>query len=144
MKKLFITFIIIALTITHIMAQTVEVTLNSEASSGDWAEPIWNIAYTINPTGSENYDNFADLINDHPSTANGLIEIYFNNNEQLEMQSLAKNGRTDIKYKSITFKYINGRERTRTISGDDAISITSISNETDSLQIFNVPVNFVV
>lgn len=143
MKKLFITFIIIALTITHIMAQTVEVTLNSEASSGDWAEPIWNIAYTINPTGSENYDNFADLINDHPSTANGLIEIYFNNNEQLEMQSLAKNGRTDIKYKSITFKYINGRERTRTISGDDAISITSISNETDSLQIFNVPVNFV-
>lgn len=143
MKKLFITFIIIALTITHIMAQTVEVTLNSEASSGDWAEPIWNIAYTINPTGSENYDNFADLINAHPSTANGLIEIYFNNNEQLEMQSLAKNGRTDIKYKSITFKYINGRERTRTISGDDAISITSISNETDSLQIFNVPVNFV-
>lgn len=143
MKKLFITFIIIALTITHIMAQTVEVTLNSEASSGDWAEPIWNIAYTINPTGSENYDNFADLINTHPSTANGLIEIYFNNNEQLEMQSLAKNGRTDIKYKSITFKYINGRERTRTISGDDAISITSISNETDSLQIFNVPVNFV-
>ncbi len=143
MKKLFITFIIIALAITHIMAQTVEVTLNSEASSGDWADPIWNIAYTINPTGSENYDNFKDLISAHPSVVNGIIDIYFNNNEQLEMQSLAKNGRTDIKYKSITFKYINGRERTRTISGDDAISITSISNETDSLQIFNVPVNFV-
>lgn len=143
MKKLFITFIIIALTITHIMAQTVEVTLNEEAGSGDWADPIWNIAYTINPTGSENYDNFKDLISAHPSVVNGIIDIYFNNNKQLEMQSLAKNGRTDIKYKSITFKYINGTEQTRTISGDDAISITNISNETDVQQIFNVPVNFV-
>ena len=143
MKKLFITFIIIALTITHMMAQTVEVTLNEEAGSGNWAEPIWNIAYTINPTGSENYDNFADLINAHPSTANGLIDIYFNNNKQLEMQSLAKNGRTDIKYKSITFSYNDGTEQTRTINGDNAISITNISNETDVQQIFNVPVNFV-
>lgn len=143
MKKLFITFIIIALAITHIMAQTVEVTLNSEASSGDWADPIWNIAYTINPTGSENYDNFKDLISAHPSVVNGIIDIYFNNNVQLEMQSLAKNGRTDIKYKSITFSYNDGTEQTRTINGDNAISITNISNETDVQQIFNVPVNFV-
>lgn len=143
MKKLFITFIIIALAITHIMAQTVEVTLNEEASSGDWAEPIWNIAYTINPTGSEYYDNFKDLISAHPSVVNGIIDIYFNNNVQLEMQSLAKNGRTDIKYKSITFSYNDGTEQTRTINGDNAISITNISNETDVQQIFNVPVNFV-
>lgn len=143
MKKLFITFTIIALTITHIMAQTVEVTLNSEASSGDWADPIWNIAYTINPTGSEKYDNFKDLISAHPSVVNGIIDIYFNNNVQLEMQSLAKNGRTDIKYKSITFSYNDGTEQTRTINGDNAISITNISNETDVQQIFNVPVNFV-
>lgn len=143
MKKLFITFIIIALTITHMMAQTVEVTLNEEAVSGNWADPIWNITYTINPTGSEDHDNFKDLINAHPSTANGLIDIYFNNNVQLEMQSLAKSDRTDIKYKSITFKYKDGTEQTRTINGDNAISITNISNETDVQQIFNVPVNFV-
>ncbi len=141
MRKIAFTLIIITCAIINTMAQTIETYLKDDASSGNWAEAIWDITYQ-NGSSTEIFDNFTSLIQSHQSAATGQINIYFNHNKQLNMQAVTKVGRTTLSYKSIQFLYTGGNEQTRTINGNDAINVTKIENQTDAQQIFNVPVNF--
>lgn len=142
MRKFVFILIIISCAIINAAAQTIKAYLNENASSGNWADPIWDIKYESS-TETIEFDNFTDLIETHEPAKDGMINIYFKNNTQLDMQSLAMYGRNTIGYKSIQFTYVNGREETRTINGSNTLSISKLENQTDVPQIFNVPINFI-
>lgn len=142
MRKIVFILIIISCAIINAAAQTIKAYLNENAISGNWADPIWEIKYESS-TETIEFDNFSDLIETHEPAKDGMINIYFKNNAQLNMQSLAMYGRNTIGYKSIQFTYVDGREETRTINGSNTLSISKLENQTDVPQIFNVPINFI-
>ena len=109
MRKFVFILIIISCAIINVAAQ-VAATLKSDAISGNWSDPIWEINYNGN-----SYENLIDL---PTNILNGQIQLYFENSAQLNMEAFSGNPPfKNIIYNQIMFVNNDGR----TINGTSKI-----------------------
>lgn len=128
MRKIAFTLIIITCAIINAAAQ-VAASLKSDAISGNWSDPIWEINYNGN-----SYENLIDL---PTNILNGQIQLYFENSAQLNMEAFSGNPPfKNIIYNLIMFANNDGR----TINGTSKITVKTISNWSYGTHTFNVPV----
>lgn len=128
MRKFVFILIIISCAIINVAAQ-VAATLKSDAISGNWSDPIWEINYNGN-----SYENLIDL---PTNILNGQIQLYFENSAQLNMEAFSGNPPfKNIIYNQIMFVNNDGR----TINGTSKITVKTISNWSYGTHTFNVPV----